>query len=111
MITPTIKRGLAVLKTAATIPTVKRFVYTSSSTAVTLPYPNKEFTIETDTWDDPCIELAWAPPPYEPSRGYVVYAASKTQTEQAMWKFVIEEKPGFVFNTGTPRPHSIKSPN
>lgn len=100
MITPTIKFGLEILKTAASIPTVKRFVYTSSSTAVTLPCPNKEFTIEADTWNEACIEMAWAPPPYEPTRGYAVYAASKTQTEQALWKFMKEEKPGFVLNTG-----------
>jgi nucleoside-diphosphate-sugar epimerase len=89
-----------IIKTAATIPTIKRFVYTSSSTATTLPYPNKEFTIEHDTWNEPAVQQAWAPAPYESTRSYAVYAASKTQTEQALWKFVKEEKPSFVLNTG-----------
>lgn len=103
VITPTVKFGLEIIKTAATIPTIKRFVYTSSSTAATLPYPNKEFTVEHDSWDEPAIEQAWAPPPYESDRVYAVYAASKTQTEQALWKFVKEAEPGFVLNTGITR--------
>ncbi|KAE9986047.1 hypothetical protein EG328_006598 [Venturia inaequalis] len=102
VITPTIKYGLDIIKTAATIPTIKRFVYTSSSTAATMPYPNKEFTIDHDSWDEPAVEQAWAPAPYEPTRAYAVYAASKTQTEQALWTFVKEQKPGFVFNTVLP---------
>jgi hypothetical protein len=31
-----------------------------------------------------------------------VYSASKMQSEQAAWKFMEEEKPGFVFNTVLP---------
>lgn len=65
-----------------------------------MPYPNKKFTIEHDSWDEPAVEQAWAPAPYEPTRAYAVYAASKTQTEQALWKFVKEQKPGYVLNTG-----------
>lgn len=101
VITPTIQYGLDIIRTAASIPTIKRFVYTSSSTAATMPYPNKKFTIEQDSWDEPAVKQAWAPAPYEPTRSYAVYAASKTQTEQALWKFVQKEKPGFVLNTGT----------
>lgn len=67
-----------------------------------MPYPNKKFTIDHGSWDEPAVEQAWAPAPYEPTRAYAVYAASKTQTEQALWKFVKEEKPGFVLNTGMP---------
>lgn len=100
VITPTIKYSLDIIKTAATIPTIKRFVYTSSSSAATFPYPDKEFTTEHDSWNEPAVKQAWAPAPYEPSRAYAVYAASKTQVEQVLWKFVKEEKPGFVLNTG-----------
>jgi nucleoside-diphosphate-sugar epimerase len=35
-----------ILKSAAKEPSVKRFVYTSSSTAITAPIPNKEFIID-----------------------------------------------------------------
>jgi hypothetical protein len=40
--------------------------------------------------------------PYEPERGYPVYAASKTLSEQEAWKFVREKKPGFVLNAVLP---------
>ena len=57
-----------ILKSAANEHSVKRFVFTSSSTAATDPIPNKEFTIGTDTWNDATIEAAWAPPPYKDDR-------------------------------------------
>jgi nucleoside-diphosphate-sugar epimerase len=96
-----INASLNVIKAAAKFPNIKRVVYTSSSMAAASPAPDKELTIDENTWNESCVEAAWAPPPYEASRGYYVYGASKTQAEQALWKFVKEEKPGFVLNTGT----------
>ncbi|KAK4694394.1 hypothetical protein P7C71_g3180, partial [Lecanoromycetidae sp. Uapishka_2] len=81
---------------------VKRFVYTSSSTAITAPKPNVEFTISTHDWNTEDVNAAWKPPPYEPERAWAVYGASKTQAEQEMWKFVKEKKPNFVLNTVLP---------
>jgi len=78
---------------------VRRFVYTSSSTAITAPKPNVEFIVSIDNSNNDNIEAAWKPPPYEPERACAVYCASKTQAEQDMWKFVKEKKPGFVLNT------------
>ena len=43
---------------AAKQSSVKRFVYTSSSTAITAPKPNVEFTISTDNWNDEEVEAA-----------------------------------------------------
>lgn len=87
---------------AAKEPSVKRFVFTSSSAAILIPRLNEEFTISADQWNDEAVAKAWAPPPYEPDRAFPVYAASKTQAEQEMWKFVREEKPGFVLNVVLP---------
>ncbi|KAL8724254.1 MAG: hypothetical protein Q9181_006908 [Wetmoreana brouardii] len=87
---------------AARQPSVKRFVHTSSSTAVTSPHLDHEVTISTDQWNDEEVEIAWAPPPYNPDRSFSVYSASKTQAEQEMWKFVKEQKPGFVLNCVLP---------
>ena len=87
---------------AAKQTSVRRFVYTSSSTAITAPKPNVEFTISTDDWNDEDVEKAWRPPPYEQERAWAVYGASKTQAEQEIWKFVKEHKPGFVLNTVLP---------
>lgn len=91
-----------ILKSAATEPSVKRFVFTSSSTAATLPKPGKKFQIDASTWNDEAVELAWKPPPYDPSRTFTVYAASKTQAERAVWKFVQENNPHFVVNAVNP---------
>ncbi|KAH9823771.1 GDP-mannose 4,6 dehydratase [Teratosphaeria destructans] len=52
VITPTVKGALNVLTSASKEPSVKSFVYTSSSTAALLPQPNKELTITEDTWND-----------------------------------------------------------
>lgn len=45
-----------ILKSAASEPSVKRFVYTSSSTAATAPKPNKHFDITTELWNEDDIK-------------------------------------------------------
>lgn len=76
------------LKAAATIG-IKRFVYTSSSTAAASPQPNKVFNIDPTVWNEDAVKAAWAPPPYDGvQRKLDVYSASKTQGEQAAWEFV-----------------------
>ncbi|KAH8655887.1 hypothetical protein BX600DRAFT_470467 [Xylariales sp. PMI_506] len=101
---PVVEQGaLNALRAAAKEPSVKRVVLTSSSTAAASPQPNKEFVIDANTWNDVAVKDAWAPPPYEGlQRRLDVYSASKTQGEQAAWKFMREEKPSFVFNTVLP---------
>lgn len=91
-----------VAESAAKQSSIQRFVYTSSSMAMCMPQPDVEVTISTDDWNDAQVEAAWKPPPYEVARGFVVYAASKTQAEQALWKFAKEQKPRFVLNTVLP---------
>ena len=97
-----VKGAINAAAAAAKQTSVKRFVYTSSSTAITAPKPNVEFTISTDDWNDEDVEAAWKPPPYEMDRVWAVYGASKTQAEQEVWKFAKEHKPGFVLNTVLP---------
>jgi nucleoside-diphosphate-sugar epimerase len=92
--------ALGALKSAATQNSVKRFVFTSSSTAATLPKPEKEFTIYKDSWDDEAIKLAQGSEP----DGFTVYAARKTLAEKEVWKWVEENKPSFVVNAGVSMP-------
>jgi nucleoside-diphosphate-sugar epimerase len=100
---PEVLSGLrGILDSAAREPTVKRFVYTSSSSATTSPKPNKKFTITKDTWNNEGVEAAWRPPPYELDRAWDIYTASKTQAEQELWKYVREQKPHFVANSVLP---------
>ncbi|KAF2428314.1 aldehyde reductase [Tothia fuscella] len=102
VVTPTIAAALNIVKAAVKFPNIKRVVYTSSSTAASMPLPNKEFTIDAKSWNEHSIKEAWRHAPYEQSRAVDVYGASKAQAEQALWKFMEEEKPGFVLNTVLP---------
>lgn len=100
---PDVVAGInSVMESAAKEPQIKRFVFTSSSTAATNPKPNTKFTIDANSWNNETVEMAWAPPPYEDSRKWAVYGASKTQAEQAMWKFMEDKKPHFVANAVLP---------
>lgn len=100
---PAVVNGAVNVATSATKQaSVKRFVYTSSSSAITTAKPNVEFTISTDDWNNEAVEAAWKPPPYEAGREWQTYGASKTLAEQAMWKFVKEQNPGFVLNCVLP---------
>ena len=90
------------LTAAARNPSVKRFVYTSSSAAATAPIANKKFHIDVSSWNDADVEAAWAPPPYNDDRKLAVYAASKTLAEKECWRFMQEEKPAFVLNAVLP---------
>lgn len=102
VIPDTIAGATSVLRSAAKTSTCKRFVYTSSSTAATIPKPGEKFRIDRNLWDDEAVEAAWAPPPYTAERAFTVYGASKTEAERAVWKFVNEEKPRFVVNCVLP---------
>lgn len=94
--------ALNVLKSAARTPSVKRVVYTSSSITTGFPQPNTPISTTPQSWNTVVSALAWAPGPYEEERKWIVYAASKTEAEQACWKFMEEEKPGFEFSTVLP---------
>ncbi|PVH85433.1 aldehyde reductase [Cadophora sp. DSE1049] len=90
------------LKSAAKEPSVKAFVYTSTSWSAANPQPNVEYSIGPDSWNAHAIKAAWAPPPYGPERTMDVYAAGKAEAEAASWKFVKETKPDFVVNAVLP---------
>ncbi len=90
------------LATAAGEPSVKRFVLTSSSAAALIPKPDDPLVVTAETWNEEAVAFAYRDPPYEPERGYPVYAASKTLAEKETWKFVRERKPTFVLNAVLP---------
>lgn len=98
----TIAGAVNALKAAYAEPSVKRFVLTSSSSAA-LGSLDHGVTVTEDRWNEKSIEAAWAGPPYGPDKPVVVYEASKTQSEQAVWKFHKENRgrrPDLVVNTG-----------
>jgi nucleoside-diphosphate-sugar epimerase len=74
---------------------IKRFVYTSSSFAVTQPKPNVEFTITTESWNDEAVEKCEK----GEADGATIYAASKVKAERALFVWVKENAPGMVVNS------------
>ena len=96
------------LKAAYDEPSVKRFVYCSSSTAAVLSVVGRPGVVVTEeTFNEDAVREAWAPPPYTPERSHAVYSASKTLAEQAIWKYYRENadrRPDIVVNTGLPSP-------
>lgn len=95
-----------VLRAAAAEPRVRRFTLTSSSTAATFPRPGEAGVVVTaDTWNDETVHAArhrkgesMGPNSYP----FVVYGASKTEGERALWRFVERERPAFVANSVLP---------
>ena len=92
----------SILTSASQSPTVQRFVYTSSATALTKVRPNEAFHISNTLWNEADIAEAQAPPPYEDAHAWPVYGASKALAEKELWKFVEEKKPHFVVNAILP---------
>lgn len=77
-------------------PSSRHFLYTSSSTAITLPRPNIELGVSTEDCHSEAIEAAWKPPPYEFKRAWAVYAANKSEAGQCVVGFYQEKRSGFV---------------
>ncbi|KFY11158.1 hypothetical protein V492_04624 [Pseudogymnoascus sp. VKM F-4246] len=93
------------LRSAARTPSVKSFVLTSSSVAVTNPTPdNSPSTISTSSWNDAAIAEAWSvrSAPFPDNAPTAVYSASKAEAEKALWEFVEKEKPSFRVNAILP---------
>ncbi|RKK57111.1 hypothetical protein BFJ69_g17579 [Fusarium oxysporum] len=94
------------LKSAYKEHSVKRFVLTSSSSAAYVAMPGVPGTeITEDSWNELAVKAAWAPPPYTPDRGGIVYAASKTEAEKAVWKYHQQHRatrPDLVVNAVLP---------
>ncbi|KAK0944929.1 hypothetical protein LTR29_003520 [Friedmanniomyces endolithicus] len=92
VVPPTIKGALNILESARKEPGVKSLVYTSSSSAALLPQADTRVVVTAETWNDTAVEIARNDPG---ASGFVVYAASKTEAERAVWRVVEETKPGF----------------
>lgn len=92
------------LEAAYKEPSVKRFIFTSSSAAAVVSSPDiPAANITEDSWTDFIVDAAWADPPYTQEREMVTYAASKNQAEKAVWKYHKEnsqKRPDLTVNTG-----------
>jgi nucleoside-diphosphate-sugar epimerase len=98
VIPQTIRGAINILTSARKEPSVKSVVFTSSSVAAQTPPPDVEMTITKDTWNDAAVKAAWGPD----ANPFDVYAASKTEAEQAFWKNVHATSPSFQVTSVMP---------
>ncbi|KAF4957607.1 hypothetical protein FSARC_11246 [Fusarium sarcochroum] len=92
----------SILEAAAKEPSVQRIVFTSSIMAALFPLAGDNTRADRDTWNDVAEKAAWAPPPYDASRGMTTYATSKLTAEKEVWKFVSENKLHYTVNVISP---------
>jgi len=102
VITPSIAGALNALEAAAKEPNIKRFVYCSATSAAVAHGIGARIDVTNESWNMAAFKTAWEqPPPYEEGRAWAVFASSKMQTEQAVWRWCRARRPQFVLNTGT----------
>ncbi|KAG6358980.1 hypothetical protein INS49_012500 [Diaporthe citri] len=101
VVPPAVEGATSILRSAIKEPRIQRFVFTSSSTATSLPKPGVKFYIDKSSWNTEVDDYADFPPPYKPENAFKVYAASKTRAEKEVWKFA-EENPKFTINCVNP---------
>jgi len=103
VIPPIVSAATSILRAAASEASVRRFVFTSSIVAATMLVPGNTTHVTQDSWNEAALDIAWAPPPYGPERAIPVYMASKVAAEREVWRFVRDERPGFVVNVVSPQ--------
>lgn len=94
-----INMALSALKSSAAAG-LKRFVYTSSSFAVTQPKPSLAFTVSESTFNEDALRAVAEKGP--DAGGAAVYSASKVEVERAMQKWKNESGAEIVINCINP---------
>lgn len=94
-----VNMALSALKTASAAG-IERFVYTSSSFAVTQPKPSVAFTVDESTFNEEAVQAVQRKG--KEAGGATVYAASKVEVERAMQKWRDESKATIVVNCVNP---------
>ncbi|KAB2574784.1 NAD-dependent epimerase/dehydratase [Lasiodiplodia theobromae] len=100
---PTVVNGaLVAAKAAASEPSIKRFVLTSSTWAALMPIADTKQEIDEKVWNEEAVKEAWTEGARSPAHGAIVYGASKAESEKALWKWVEETKPEMTVNCVLP---------
>jgi len=100
VVTPSIAGALHALEAAATEPGIRRFVYCSATAAAVMQGDGKRNDVTHESWNMAAFRTAWETPSDDEARGFAVFASSKMQTEQAVWRWYRAKRPLFTLNTG-----------
>ncbi|KAK3314275.1 hypothetical protein B0H66DRAFT_568139 [Apodospora peruviana] len=90
---------LRALESAAKEPRVKSFVFMSSIAAIRSPKEG-DYTYTEKDWNDYALQTVEEKGKETP--GFIIYAASKTAAEKALWKFRDEHSPHFTVTALNP---------
>mgnify|MGYP003624098990 CR=1 FL=1 len=60
-----------------------------------------DYSFGTDAYNEDYVEKAYQPP-HTADKAWMVYGASKTLTEKAVFKWLADEKPHFTYNAVLP---------
>lgn len=103
VIPPTVAAVTTILASCLKESSIKSFVYTSSTAAAIRPKVNQKRTIDKNSWNDEAVKDAWKPESeWQKGQEFIVYGASKTEAERALWRFRDEQKPHFTINAVLP---------
>ncbi|TPX14549.1 uncharacterized protein E0L32_005241 [Thyridium curvatum] len=100
VVPPAVAAATGILRAALAEPSVRRFVFTSSSSAAAMATAPGH--VGRDTWNDAATHLANTMPKEAPAKGPIVYMASKVAAEKAVWEFADKERPQFAVNVVSP---------
>ena len=98
VIAQTIAGAVNALEAAAKEPTMQRFVYCSASAAAVAQGTGQRNEVTHESWNMSSFKTAWENGPFEMDRAYAVFASSKMQTEQAVWRWYRSRRPQFALN-------------
>ncbi|KAK1234319.1 methylglyoxal reductase (NADPH-dependent) gre2 [Marasmius sp. AFHP31] len=91
---PAIEGTLSIMRSAHSVPSVKRFLYLGSmGSAVMGPQDPTQQVVTRDNWNTMIPEAVKNLD--DPAIGFYIYLGSKIEGERAVWRFAEEEKPSF----------------
>jgi len=91
-----------ILNAASKVPTIKRFVMTSSRIVKYHAARGDNYTVEKAGYFEKAVKLAHELPNEHPDLPVYGYAAGKIEGDKAAWRWVKEHKPSFVLNSVLP---------
>lgn len=90
------------LSTANAEPTVKAFVFTSTSWAAWMPKANTPIQVTEATYNEEAVNMANDASLETIEKGIAPFMAAKVKVEQECWDWVARENPPFTFNVVLP---------
>ncbi|KAL7917176.1 hypothetical protein ACQKWADRAFT_324866 [Trichoderma austrokoningii] len=101
---PNVKKAARnILEAAMKQSSIKRFVLTSSSSAAYFANLSQKVIITEESWNEVALQAAYSTSTPHEQMPFIVYAASKLESERTAWGWFKHNQPDFEMNTVVPR--------